>query len=80
MKMAVSIPRDLYRAIKRVCQTTGKSPSTVIEDALRLWLEDQGSTAMVMAYKTGYRRRPESRREVKAAQAAAVRLLAAESW
>jgi len=79
-KVAVSIPPDLYRAVERVRRTTGKSRSTVVQDALRHWLEHQAQLGMVLEYQAGYRRRPESRREVKAAQAAAVRLLATEDW
>jgi metal-responsive CopG/Arc/MetJ family transcriptional regulator len=79
-KVAVSIPPDLYRAVERVRRTTGKSRSTVVQDALRHWLEHQAQIGMVAEYQAGYRRRPENRREVNAAQAAAARLLATEDW
>lgn len=79
-KVAVSIPDDLYRAIERVRKTRGKSRSAVMQDALRHWLHHQAEAGLVREYEAGYRRRPETRREVKAAQAAAVRLLSAEDW
>lgn len=79
-KVAVSIPDDLYRAIEKARRRSGKSRSAVMQDALRHWLQHQAQVALVREYEAGYRRRPESRREVKAAQAAAVRLLATEDW
>ncbi|MBI2160748.1 MAG: ribbon-helix-helix protein, CopG family [Candidatus Rokubacteria bacterium] len=79
-KVAVSIPDDLYRAIEKARRRSGKSRSAVMQDALRHWLQHQAQVALVREYEAGYRRRPESRREVKAAQAAAVRLLSTEDW
>lgn len=40
----------------------------------------QEKAVLVRQYKNGYRKKPEGKREVKAAEAAAVRLLAAEEW
>jgi len=51
-----------------------------MQGALRHWLHHQAQVALVREYEAGYRRRPESRREVKAAEAAAVRLLSTEDW
>ena len=77
-KVAVSIPDDLYRAVERARKKHGKSRSAVMQDALRYWLRHQAEVALVQEYEAGYRRRPETRREVKAAEAAAVRLLRGE--
>jgi len=57
-----------------------KTRSAVKQDALRHWLHHQAKVTLVREYEAGYRRKPESRREVKAAQAAAVRLLSTEDW
>ena len=79
-KVAVSIPSALYQAVERVRKTSGKSRSAVVQDALRHWLEAQANAILVREYEAGYRRKPEGRREVKAAEAAAVRLLSIEEW
>ena len=79
-KVAVSIPSGLYRAVERVRKASGKSRSAVIQDALRHWLDSQTHAALVREYEAGYRRKPEGRREIKAAEAAAVRLLSTEDW
>jgi metal-responsive CopG/Arc/MetJ family transcriptional regulator len=79
-KVAVSIPSGLYRAVERVRKVSGQSRSAVIQDALRHWLDAQTQAVLVREYQAGYRRNPEGRREIKAAQAAAVRLLSSEDW
>jgi len=79
-KVAISIPSSLYQAVERVRKASGKSRSAVIQDALRHWLDSHAQAALVREYEAGYRRKPEGRREIKAAEAAAVRLLSAEDW
>jgi hypothetical protein len=79
-KVAVSIPGSLYLAVERVRKATGKIRSAVIQDAHRHLLDSQAQAALVREYEAGYRRKPEGRREIKAAEAAAVRLLATEDW
>ncbi|MBI3635497.1 MAG: ribbon-helix-helix protein, CopG family [Candidatus Rokubacteria bacterium] len=80
VKIAVSIPAATYRAVERARKTSGLSRSAVVQDALRHWLDHQTQAALVREYEAGYRRRPEGRREITAAEAAAVRLLATEDW
>ena len=79
-KVAVSLPDGLYRAVERARKASGKSRSAMIQDALRHWLDSQAHATLVREYEAGYRRKPEGRRETKAAEAAAVRLLATEDW
>jgi Arc/MetJ-type ribon-helix-helix transcriptional regulator len=79
-KIAISIPDDLYRAVERARRATGLSRSAVIQGALRLWLDGRVRDAAVREYVAGYRAKPEGRREITAAEAAAVRLLATEDW
>jgi metal-responsive CopG/Arc/MetJ family transcriptional regulator len=79
-KVAVSIPDQLYRALERVRRARGKTRSAAVQEALRYWLDHEAERALVREYEAGYRRKPEGRREIKAAEAAAIRLLAAEDW
>ena len=77
-KVAISIPRDLCRAVEGVRRKSGRSRSALVQDALRHWLGRQAESLLVRDYEAGYRRRPEGRREVGAA--AAGRLLSIERW
>lgn len=79
-KVAMSIPDDLYRAVEQARKKSGKSRSAFMQDALRHWLRQQEQAVLVREYEAGYRSSPEGEREVKAAEASAVRLLAAEEW
>ncbi len=79
-KVAVSLPADLHRAVEAARKRSGKSRSAVIQDALRHWLKNQNEALLVREYEAGYRKKPEGRREVKAAEATAVRLLSVEEW
>jgi metal-responsive CopG/Arc/MetJ family transcriptional regulator len=79
-KIAISVPDELYRAVERARRSTGLSRSAVVQRALRLWLERSVHETAVREYVAGYRARPEGPRDVKAAQAAAVRLLAGDDW
>ena len=79
-KVAVSIPEDLYRAVEKARKKHGKSRSAIMQDALRHWLRQQAEEVLMREYEAGYRRMPESRREIEAAHAAAVRLLAGVEW
>ncbi|MBI4401513.1 MAG: ribbon-helix-helix protein, CopG family [Nitrospirae bacterium] len=79
-KVAVSIPGDLYQAVEQARKKSGKSRSAVLQTAIRHWLKQQELASLIRDYEAGYRRKPESRREVKAAEAAAVRLFSATDW
>ena len=70
-KVAMSIPNDLYRAVEQARKKSGKSRSAVMQDALRHWLRQQEQAVLIRAYEAGYRSKPEGKREVKAAEAAA---------
>lgn len=80
VKVAMTLPDDLYRIVEQVRKKTRKSRSAVLQDALRYWLSQQEQSVLIREYETGYRKKPETSREVKAAEAAAVRMLAAVEW
>jgi metal-responsive CopG/Arc/MetJ family transcriptional regulator len=79
-KVAVNIPDELYRILDRVRRARGKTLSAAIQEALRHWLDHEAQLALVREYEAGYRRKPEGRREVKAAEAAAIRLVTSADW
>ena len=79
-KVAVSLPANLYRAVEQARKKSGKSRSAVMQDALHHWLRQQEQAVLIREYESGYQKKPESKREVKASEASAVRLLAEEDW
>jgi metal-responsive CopG/Arc/MetJ family transcriptional regulator len=79
-KVAVSIPAELYQAVEKARKRSGKSRSAMMQDALRYWLAQSEQADLVREYEAGYRRKPEGKSEVKAAEASAGRLLASMDW
>ena len=75
VKIAVTVPADLYRAVETARKRSARSRSAVVQDALRHWLRHQARAELVRDYEAGYRRRPEGKREIDAAMATAVGLL-----
>jgi metal-responsive CopG/Arc/MetJ family transcriptional regulator len=78
--MAVSLPADLYRALEKIRKQRRAGRSEVVQEAVQLWIDRQRELGLIGQYEAGYRRRPESAAEIRAAETAAVRLLAAEEW
>ncbi len=80
VKMAVSVPDTLFRAVERARKKRGQTRSSVVQEALQQWLLAAAQAELVRAYEAGYRRRPEGRREIDQAMATAVGLLEDETW
>lgn len=74
-KVAVSLPRPLYRRIERLRQLTEQTRTGVIQEALRLWIAHHDKVNPVQRYVDGYRLRPE-----RAVDVAGLDDLAAEAW
>ena len=75
VKIAVSIPAELHRAIETARRRGRRSRSHVVQEALRQWLRHQANVELVREYEEGYRRRPEGRAETDVALATAIGLL-----
>lgn len=79
-KIAITLPKEILGALERYRAETGESRSALIALAIERLLEERREERLVRRYVEGYRRRPESEEEIRAAQAAAADLLAMESW
>ncbi len=79
-KVAISMPHELYRALEQVRKKNGMSRSAILQEALRLWLKRQQEAEWSRQYIEGYRKKPETRREIEAAMAMAIPALSTEEW
>jgi metal-responsive CopG/Arc/MetJ family transcriptional regulator len=75
VKIAVTVPAELYRAVETARKRQARSRSAVVQEALRAWLRHQAHAELVRDYEAGYRKRPEGKREIDAAMATAIGLL-----
>jgi metal-responsive CopG/Arc/MetJ family transcriptional regulator len=74
-KIAVTVPADLFRAVEVARKRQAQTRSGVVQEALRQWLRHQAHVALIREYETGYRRKPETKREIDAAMTTAIGLL-----
>jgi metal-responsive CopG/Arc/MetJ family transcriptional regulator len=75
VKVAVTVPAELFRAVESARRGRSQTRSAAFQEALRQWLRAEQRSALVRQYEAGYRRRPESQREIDAALVTAVGLL-----
>lgn len=78
-KVAVSVQANLLREVEAARKRSGQTRSAVVQEALRQWLRSRARADLVREYEAGYRRRPESQREIHAALITAVEALGDES-
>jgi metal-responsive CopG/Arc/MetJ family transcriptional regulator len=75
VKVAITVPADLFREVEGVRKQRAQSRSGMVQEALRQWLRTQKQAFLVREYEAGYRRRPESQREIDDALATSIGLL-----
>ncbi len=74
VKIAVSIPPDLFRSVETARKRARQNRSAAVQEALRQWLKSRAQAELVREYEAGYRKRPEGPGEIAAAMRAAVDL------
>jgi Arc/MetJ-type ribon-helix-helix transcriptional regulator len=72
VKVAVSVPSDLFRAVESARKRSRQSRSAAIQEALRQWLRTRAQVDLVREYEAGYRNRPEDQVEIDRALKTAV--------
>jgi metal-responsive CopG/Arc/MetJ family transcriptional regulator len=75
VKIAITVPTEVFRELEGARMRRGQSRSAAVQEALRHWLKGHRTAALAREYEAGYRRRPETRREVEDALASAIGLL-----
>ena len=80
IKVAVSLPKEQFRRIEKRRRLLKVSRSAAVREALSGWLRSLEEQEAVRAYIEGYRRRPESRKNLRAMQQASAEALAHEAW
>ncbi len=58
-KVAISMPRDLFRVVEQVRREMKVPRSAAIVEAIREWLKRREEAEKVRQYIEGYRRHPE---------------------
>lgn len=79
-KIAISLPIEDFKKIERIRKKSGLKRSTIIDNAIRFWLEYLEKKEMIKQYEEGYRRKPESLDEITAMEKASAEAFAEEGW
>ena len=80
MKLAVSLPADLFRELEKVRRKRRKKRSALVAEALATWLAGSEREERLRSYEEGYRLYPETREEIEAADRAAEAVLREIPW
>ncbi|MGH7150579.1 MAG: ribbon-helix-helix protein, CopG family [Planctomycetota bacterium] len=80
MKLAVSLPVDLFRELERIRRRRKSSRSALVVQALASWMGHASKEERARRHEEGYRRYPETREEIEAADRAADAVLAEIPW
>jgi Arc/MetJ-type ribon-helix-helix transcriptional regulator len=80
-QIAVRIPDDLAKALDQLVATERfSSKAEAIRTAIESFIEAAGRRRVGEAIAEGYRRKPQTDEEIRAARQAAIRSIAEESW
>lgn len=80
VKVAVSLPLEEYRQIEKVRKRLRLSRSAIISEAIKRWSAAGREQEKIRTYVEGYRRFPETTRELKPFESLTGEVLAAEVW
>lgn len=80
VKVAISLPKDEFRAIEKRRRQLKQNRSAVIAEAIRHWLKAQQEAEDVQRYIKGYKKYPETEEEMAACEQMAQQLLADVEW
>lgn len=80
VKVAVSLPREVYRQVEKSRKRLRISRSAVISNALKSWTASSREQEKIRAYVEGYRRSPETSQEQRLFGSLAGEILATEDW
>ena len=80
LKIAISLPREDFEKIETLREKLGLKRSAIIDRAIRFWLNHLEKKEMIKQYEEGYRKKPESIKEIRAQELASADAFQEEDW
>ncbi len=80
VKIAISLPKEEFRAVEKRRRQLKQSRSAVIAEAIRNWLKAQREAEDVRRYIESYQKYPETEKEITDVGAISSIALADEEW
>ena len=79
-KIAISLPRDMLKAVEQERKRSGESRSELFRRAVDMLLRSYKERTMTERYIRAYEQIPETKEEIKAIRHTASDVLAGEPW
>lgn len=80
VKVAITIPESEFREVEAIRKRLKTTRSGVIRRALEHWLAAQREAQLDRSYQAAYRRKPETKIEIKTQQVLAMPAFLSEEW
>lgn len=80
VKIAVTIPRDIFKALEDIRRTLKVSRSSLIDQAVKNWIDGRQKADLIRRYEEGYRKNPETRETIQAMEKAQIETFTPEDW
>ncbi len=78
LKIAISLPKEDFYKLEQIRKKLGFGRSTIIDKAIRFWLNHREQAELVKRYQEGYRKKPESIQEIEAFEKASAEAFKSE--
>jgi metal-responsive CopG/Arc/MetJ family transcriptional regulator len=78
LKIAISLPKEDFYKLEQIRKKLGFGRSTIIDKAIRFWLSYREQEDLIKRYREGYRKKPESIKEIEAFEKAAAEAFKSE--
>lgn len=79
-KIAISLPTEDLQRIEKIRKELKAQRSTVIDMAIRFWLDNMDKQKMIKQYEEGYRQHPESVEDIKVLEQLSADAFHEEGW
>lgn len=79
-KIAISLPMEDLKRIEKIRKELKAQRSTVIDMAIRFWLDNMDKQKIIKQYEEGYRQHPESLEELKVMEQLSADAFNEEGW
>ena len=79
-KIAISLPVEDLKRIEKVRKELKIQRSAIIDMAIRFWLDHIEKQKLIKQYEEGYRRHPESVREIETLEKLSAEAFSEEGW
>lgn len=79
LKIAISLPKEDFYKLEQIRRKLGFGRSAIINNAIRFWLGCREKEELIRRYRAGYRKKPESIKEIEAFEQASAEAFEEES-